>query len=781
MTHVHGLLILVLLAPMPLFGDQPQEKAPAGWHATGANPDNYDMGVDPTVAHRGKGAGFIKSKTGTVAGWGTWMQSFDAKAYLGKRIKFSAYVKTENVPDHAALWMRVDGSRKMLSFDNMNDRPIRGTSDWTQYSIVLNVPEESIDIALGVILEGTGTVWIDDVTLAEASAEAVPPATGAIAGMVKNALGVPVKNALVAAVPWLGEEAAGMTETGDDGRFELAKLPTGAYALTVTAAGLEAGYLDMVSISNGKTAGNIDLVLNKGGITFHGIVRDAKGSAGGTLIQAYRVSDRNGDVFYARADKSGQYTLTLPSGYEYLMGVQSDAYENDTQRVQGDEDRAVDITLAPVAQPQAPKEVVEWIQHKAIPLKTPEAGHGFADMEPIRKIVGDAHLVCLGEATHGTREFFQLKHRMLEFLVIKMGFTVFGIEATFPEAFDVNKYVLTGEGDPGKALDNLYFWTWNTEEVLDMIRWMRKYNEDPTHVRKVKFYGFDMQFPENAVKFTVEYLKKVDPEKAESAQTGFEILKNQSQDELKKIPQEKKDAAGAKLKEVLALFDESKDTYIRRSSADEWEIARRHVRVLQQYYEGRVVSGDVRDQSMAENIEWILKHEGPETKMVAWAHNGHVATSEDQHTGSQPMGWYLRQTLGKDMVVFGFAFNRGSFQAVDAAGGKGVHPFTVGPAPEGSLDSTLALAGLKISALDLRAIPPHGAVSHWFAEAHKTRSIGAVYNASSDRKYYARAIIADDFDALLFVEETTSAIPTEDPDQKKLIFSPQPVNLDFES
>lgn len=787
MTRIQSALILVLFVSISSCRSQeppPPSKPAAGWHAAGANPDDFVMGIDTAVAHKGKGAGFIKSKKGEATGWGTWMQSFDAKTYLGKRIKFSAYVKTENVRDHAACWMRVDGLKGMLSFDNMTDRPIRGTSDWTQYSIVLDVPQNSIDIALGVILEGEGTAWIDDVTLTEAPPEPVLPATAAIDGMVKDASGMPIANALVAAIPAFAEEAIGTTQTGEDGRFELAKLPPGNYALTATAAGLEAGYRGKVSTSSGTTE-NIDLTLKEGGVTFHGVVQNPKEQATeGVLIEASRISNWDGDSFYARTNKSGNYTLTLPSKYEYWIGVLSDVYDKESLRIQGDQDREVDITLAPTVQPQAPIEVVQWIQHQAIPLKTSEAGHGFDDMEPIRKIVGDAHLVNLGEATHGTREFFQLKHRMLEFLVTKMGFTVFGIEATFPESFDVNRYVLTGEGDPGKALDNLYFWTWNTEEVLAMIRWMRKYNEDPTHTKKVKFYGFDMQSPENAAKFTIEYLKKVDPGQAESAQTAFEILKNQSREKWKAIPQKKKDAAGAKLTEVLTMFDNKKDAYIQRSSAEQWDIARRHIRVLQQSYEDSVAGTgkSIRDQAMAENIEWILKHEGPEAKMVAWAHNGHVTTNREQNTGNQPMGSYLRQVLGKEMVVFGFAFNQGSFQAMDGGDeGKGVHPFTVGPAPEGSLDSTLARTGLKIAALDLRAVPTHGPVSDWFARTHKTRSIGAVYNVSAAKDYYTRTVIANDFDALLFVEKTTSAIPTEDPERKKVVFSPQPVNLDFEN
>src|SRR6476620_3758937 len=119
----------------------------------------------------------------------------------------------------------------------------------------------------------------------------------------------------------------------------------------------------------------------------------------------------------------------------------------------------------------------EWIRANAIRLNTSEAGHGFADMQALKPLIGNARIVSLGEATHGTREFFQLKHRMLEFLATEMGFTIFSIEANMPEAYRLNDYVLNGVGDPAKLLRGMYFWTWNTEEVLDMIRWMRELNK----------------------------------------------------------------------------------------------------------------------------------------------------------------------------------------------------------------------------------------------------------------------------------------------------------------
>src|SRR2546421_5235103 len=125
-----------------------------------------------------------------------------------------------------------------------------------------------------------------------------------------------------------------------------------------------------------------------------------------------------------------------------------------------------------------PSEVTSWFKSAAIPLDSTSPESGWDDLRRMESTIGNARIVAMGEATHGTHEFFQLKHRMLEFLVERMGFTVFGIEANWPESLAVNDYVLNGNGDPAKALAGLYFWTWNTEEVLDMIRWMRRYNQD---------------------------------------------------------------------------------------------------------------------------------------------------------------------------------------------------------------------------------------------------------------------------------------------------------------
>ncbi len=157
---------------------------------------------------------------------------------------------------------------------------------------------------------------------------------------------------------------------------------------------------------------------------------------------------------------------------------------------------------------QGPDAPVAWITENAIPLKTVEVGQGFEDLLPLRGLVGNANIVVLGEATHGTHEFFKMKHRIVEFLAKQMGFTIFSIEANMPEAYRLNEFVLHGSGDPKLLLQGLRFWTWNTQEVLDLILWMREFNKSGQG--RIEFSGFDMQSPELPVQIVRSFVAKQD-------------------------------------------------------------------------------------------------------------------------------------------------------------------------------------------------------------------------------------------------------------------------------
>ncbi len=170
------------------------------------------------------------------------------------------------------------------------------------------------------------------------------------------------------------------------------------------------------------------------------------------------------------------------------------------------------------------KAFVDWTRAHAVPLKTVEAGNGFDDMKPLGDIVGDARIVALGEATHGTHEFFQLKHRIIEYLASQKDFTIFSIEANMPEAYKLNDFVLRGEGDPKQLIKDMYFWTWDTQEVLDMVLWMREFNKSGKG--HIEFTGFDMQTPNVAMEIVKGFVQKQEPSYASEVTSTYDkVLK----------------------------------------------------------------------------------------------------------------------------------------------------------------------------------------------------------------------------------------------------------------
>ena len=170
----------------------------------------------------------------------------------------------------------------------------------------------------------------------------------------------------------------------------------------------------------------------------------------------------------------------------------------------------------------------KWITDHAIPFKTSEAGQGFEDLQPLKKLIGNARIVALGEATHGTHEFFQMKHRLTEFLATEMGFTIFAMEGNLPEAFRIGDYVRTGQGNPEQLVRGLAFWTWTTEELTNLVKWMRRFNESGKG--HMQFAGFDMQLPGAAQQNTLAFLRKFDPTLASKAEQTFDAIRDPSQD-----------------------------------------------------------------------------------------------------------------------------------------------------------------------------------------------------------------------------------------------------------
>jgi erythromycin esterase len=427
---------------------------------------------------------------------------------------------------------------------------------------------------------------------------------------------------------------------------------------------------------------------------------------------------------------------------------------------------------------QTPPEAA-WLQKNTIPLLSTRAETGFADLEPLDALVGSARMIGLGEATHGTREFFTTKHRLLEYLVQKHGFGVFAIEANWASSFAINQYVLGGAGNARDLLRQYakIMWAWRTEEVLELIEWMRRYNQ--TAQQKIVFSGFDMQEPVPAVDDLTSWLGQVAPKEA----TRVEDLLGCIRFSLGNFISVARYSAGGErgastcagnINTVRQILQNRRQTF----KIGDYQTNLQRVRVLEQastYYRARFVRQDlleavtVRDAFMAENAAWLERT--TKQKVVLWAHNGHVTFNPQMHFGWTPMGAHLRQMYGSSYRTWGFAFFEGSFyaQLLDTSDpartiaaamlGLAANPSVqrVPSPPQGSFEVLFRSAGMAAFVLDLRQPLPA-----WLAQKRRLQIIGQnlpPFREPEPDWYSYDAVLQNDFDALIYIDKTSPSTP----------------------
>ncbi len=331
----------------------------------------------------------------------------------------------------------------------------------------------------------------------------------------------------------------------------------------------------------------------------------------------------------------------------------------------------------------------------------------------------------------------------------------------------VNDYVLHGKDGLEKSLAG-FPPVWCTEEIIGMIRWMRSYNANPAHEKKIKFYGIETGESKTAVTCLQKYLEKVDPVAVKEFEKSFSFLgKTDAYEMLIKYSAKEYEALQEIFKRFLVCFDRGKANYVARSSQQEWEKARQSVCLLQQFAESYFIPGNndylylnLRARFMAENTQWILDTEPPDTKIMLWAHNFHISLSPYPGYPFIFMGMHLRRMLGNDYLAVGFEFNRGSFQGLDFTSPNREHnvvkSFTVGPYP-GSYSLAMSRTGLRFFFLDLRRVPGSGIVHDWFFAPQVFKSIDSIYANEKDIQHWFKVPVH--FDAVIFFENTTRAHP----------------------
>ncbi|MEU3162340.1 erythromycin esterase family protein [Streptomyces griseoincarnatus] len=410
-------------------------------------------------------------------------------------------------------------------------------------------------------------------------------------------------------------------------------------------------------------------------------------------------------------------------------------------------------------------EVTRWLARTALPLSGLTAVVSTAGLQPLKSVLDGVRIVGLGEATHGTSEFFQLKHRLLEFLVEEMGFSVLAMEASASAGPAVDAYVRQGVGDAAGVLAGLGFWTWRTREVLGVIEWMREYNRGRPEDQKVRFVGIDPQQCAGSLAVLGSFLRKVAPDREASLLSPLRVLAmaypGSHPDPQRRLVHD--------AEELLGFLREYGP-----GAAD----ALRHARILVQAADLVTRSGQhtdpeqtvfaARDRYMAEAVGELLND--PSTKIALWAHNGHITKS--RHGGTVPaMGQHLHTRFGDAYYALGLLFGSGSFRARRMWPGPWSRPRAgapvtnrIGPARPHTVEARLATASPGDHLVDLRsAANAPTAVREWLNGQHHMRSFGAMVPRWTYRFNLSSVSPAEEYDGLAYVAVSTGSQPLPTP------------------
>ncbi|APE32295.1 erythromycin esterase [Halomonas aestuarii] len=401
-----------------------------------------------------------------------------------------------------------------------------------------------------------------------------------------------------------------------------------------------------------------------------------------------------------------------------------------------------------------------------------------SDHDALLAQVGDRPFVLLGEASHGTAEFYRLRAAITRRLIEEQGFEAVLVEADWPDALRLDRYVRGGGEDSlAEAFEDFQrfpHWMWCNHEVRDFIGWLRQYNARQPLAKKAGFHGMDLYSLHRSAEAVIEYLEGVDPEQAEVARRGYACLDHRGDPfhygrnvAFGLSPSCERASVGLQVRLM-----EKASAYLAadgRRAVDAQFFAEQNARVVvnaEAYYRAmfgtRVDTWNLRDDHMTETLAELhdhLRRQGGAGRVVVWAHNSHLgdarATEMGWGQGQHNVGQLARQRFGAERVLLvGFTTHTGHVTAARDWDGPAEHRW-VRPSLEGSVERLFHQSGLDRFYLPLlsgRAEP---------LKAHRLeRAIGVIYRPETERgSHYFQACLSDQFDALYHLDETTAVEP----------------------
>ncbi len=401
--------------------------------------------------------------------------------------------------------------------------------------------------------------------------------------------------------------------------------------------------------------------------------------------------------------------------------------------------------------------------------------------DEILGLVGDARFVLIGEASHGTHEFYKSRAEITRRLIEEKGFSAVAVEADFPDAYRVNRFA-RGLGEDETADDALRaftrfpLWMWRNRVVLEFVEWLKSHNDKLETNKKIGFYGLDLYSLHSSMAAVLDYLKKVDPEAAKSARHRYSCFDHFGEDAQSYGYAANYDAhfscEDEAVKQLVELQKRAaeyanRDGFVAR---DEFFFAEQNARLVknaEEYYramyQGRVSSWNLRDRHMAETLDALaarIEAENQPAKIVVWAHNSHLGdarATEMGERGEWNVGQLARERYKNDVRLIGFTTHTGTVAAA-TNWDEPAQLKRVRPSHKDSYERIFHETELPRFFLNLR----DKEMEDLLRRPQLERAIGVIYRPETERvSHYFTAVLSEQFDGVIHFDETRAVEPLD--------------------
>lgn len=603
--------------------------------------------------------------------------------------------------------------------------------------------------------------------------------TAIVSGKLLPAANQPVAGVTIVASP-LGADTelfpiAGTTETDAQGEFDL-RLDEGLYSISVLARGADAqpvaALLARERAVTTWTGARCELAQTEVDLPMAGTVTSADGQPGaGARVHVERRED--GALLHAEADAQGRFALTLPRGTWHAFAERGNLRSEWQDRVGPTGHKLV---LAPQSidfRAPAPQDVVGELA-SALAYAKPADGAARAnaaelpiDVAAFAKELSTARVVGLGDAMRGTHEEFAFGAQLFRALVEQHGFQLLALDAPFGELWNLNAWLLSGQGDGDALLRDVSWGEWTTVELQELLRWMRAWNADEKHAKKLQVVGLDVMHTRATAVLLTDYYPRADEVggvRFSGWMAAFRTVNDKGQPPYERFDAEDRESLRLMMSDLVSVYPDERDNYTKRVSVAEYEIAGQHIRTLGACEEVLRLAGQGwttrdRERLMPERIDWMLARCGEGAKAMVWTRNALAGVQGEAEYGS--LGWWLKHQHGDAFTSIAVCVGAGAARmpdgTIETKGNPPPAEFQLAEPLVGTVENALLLTGKAAGIVDLRKLPPTSAARAWLASERLRRSLDGAWRG--ELSLLRRGAPLAEFDRIAWLRDAHAARP----------------------